>query len=115
PRVLLQLDRVIRDYKHRFNVAAIKTDLVAHSMGGDLARSLRAVSWFASDANFSAGNVHKLITIGTPHLGTPIATQLLRPENSCVTQVLAKDGSISISTATLSSNETVDGGVGDLQ
>ena len=89
--------------------------MVAHSMGGDITRSLRFVPGFTSSSNFDKGNVHKLITIGTPHLGSPLAIQLLNTNNACVATLMASKGNISFSTVTLSSGQTYTGGVGDLQ
>lgn len=115
PNVLNQINQIITDFKTTNGAAAVQADIVAHSMGGDITRSLRAVSSFASSSNFGKGGVHKLITIGTPHLGSPLATQLLQTSNVCVAGLLAGAGNISFSTVTLSAGGTVTGGVGDLQ
>jgi hypothetical protein len=62
--------------------------------------------------------VHKLITIGTPHQGSPVAVDLLpsggTDPNSCVRWVLKKAGSVSLQTATVN-GVPVSGAVGDLQ
>lgn len=62
-------------------IAAAQVDVVAHSLGGLLARS-RVVQSGAERAyrrrdNFGRGDYHKLITIGTPHRGTPVANFLI--------------------------------------
>src|SRR5205823_5091064 len=81
-----------------FVVAGVQTDIVAHSMGGDISRTLAfqlpfsLQSSFLSDTTFGQGSVHKLITIDTPHLGSPLATQLLQGTNSCVANLLAIGG-----------------------
>lgn len=70
-------------------------DLVAHSLGGLVSR------WALLDANFAAG-VRTLVTLGTPHFGTQIATllfsdlgQAMRPHSpviSRLTRQLAERG-----------------------
>ena len=114
PGVLQQIDQYISEFKTANNAAAVQAALVAHSMGGDIARTLRSVPSFASGINFDEGTVHKLVTIGTPHLGSPLAIQLLQANNACVAGLLASNGSIAFSTVTFSSR-TVTGGVGDLR
>jgi len=118
--VLAQITWFIDEFKNAHNpvgipVAAVQADLVAHSMGGDIARTLPLLSRFLSDDTFSSGSIHKLITIGTPHLGTPLATQLLQGTNSCVRNLLARQGSISFTSVTTTLGVTISGGVFDLQ
>lgn len=61
-------------------IASSQVDVVAHSMGGLVARAREAdVSLFnvyKRRENRFAGEIHKLITIGTPHQGTPAADWL---------------------------------------
>ena len=62
-------------------IAATQVDVVAHSLGGLLARS-RVVLPDAERAyrrreNYQRGYFHKLITIGTPHRGTAVADFLV--------------------------------------
>lgn len=54
-------------------MAVVQADVVAHSMGGDIARVMPTVTGFANQTNYGLGPVHKLITIGTPHQGSPLA------------------------------------------
>lgn len=74
--------------------ADVEADLITHSMGGDIARTLVLQPTFLSDQTFDLGSIHKLITIDTPHLGTPIASDLLSPGEigGCAESVLAKLG-----------------------
>jgi pimeloyl-ACP methyl ester carboxylesterase len=58
-------------------VAAVEADIVGHSMGGLIARTIAGLDTFLSADTFGQGDIHKLITIDTPHLGTPVAIQLL--------------------------------------
>jgi hypothetical protein len=52
--------------------ACSQADVVAHSMGGLLSR-LEYQRFGHQGANFCQGNIHKLITIGTPHHGSFLA------------------------------------------
>jgi hypothetical protein len=109
-----QIAADIYNFRMVNNAAAAQADVVAHSMGGTVARTIVKSARYPSTESFQQGNLHKLITIGTPHLGSPLAGQLLNG-NDCVRMALAKNGSISFSQATLSGNVTASGGVGDLQ
>ncbi|MFQ5804523.1 MAG: hypothetical protein ACE5JQ_16665 [Candidatus Methylomirabilales bacterium] len=64
-------------------VAAVQADIVTHSTGGLLARRLPLLGkgFFRAD-NFGVGDVHKLVNIGTPNLGTQVA-RFLR-QHPCV-------------------------------
>lgn len=115
---LSQLSADIESFKNRANplgilVADVQADIVAHSMGGAITRSFAVPSdsyTFYSDDNFLAGSVHKLITIDTPHLGTPVAIHLLQPANSCIANMMRFFGEPPIV-----SIEGVSGAAGDLQ
>jgi pimeloyl-ACP methyl ester carboxylesterase len=62
-------------------IAAAQVDVVAHSLGGLIARSRVAqpdgARAYRRRENFGRGDFHKLITIGTPHFGTPVANFLI--------------------------------------
>jgi len=64
-------------------IADTQVDVIGHSMGGLVARSrVRYPSPLYNRAeNFNQGDFHKLITVGTPHQGTPLANVLI--ENKC--------------------------------
>jgi PGAP1-like protein len=101
------------------NVGAVQADVVAHSMGGDIARTMAGLSAFTSQNNYGLGSVHKQITIGTPHTGTQLAFDLLPgpagDPNACVRNAWNRfGGDVSSMTATVNGS-TVDGAVGDLQ
>lgn len=113
PAVLAQLRESLKDFRERFKVAAIQSDVVAHSMGGDISRTMSSLQDFTSDDTYQKGPIHKLVTIGTPHLGTPLASQLLMSSNQCVRDKLAAHELISLKTATISGT-VVNGAVGDL-
>ncbi|CAB1084489.1 hypothetical protein D1AOALGA4SA_12009 [Olavius algarvensis Delta 1 endosymbiont] len=68
-------------YMRGRNIAATQVDVVGHSMGGLVARSMAAF-YDAKDKykaihNYNKGSIHKIITVGTPHLGTQIADFLV--------------------------------------
>ena len=131
PAVLRQITDWIGQFKAGANtqsdsVAAVQADIVAHSMGGNITRTLPLQQSalqvdpsknFLSVLNFDQGVVHKLITIDTPHLGSPLATQLLQSQNSCVANLLAlanKPAFGSVQALTSTGSFTVSGAVGDL-
>jgi pimeloyl-ACP methyl ester carboxylesterase len=64
-------------------VAVAQADVVAHSMGGVVTRQAEGLPEFADNSSFGIGSIHKLITVGTPHLGSPFATRLLQEQ--CMT------------------------------
>lgn len=114
----VQVEKMIRsyisDFKSSQNVAAVQADVVGHSMGGDISRSLASLSDFTSSDTYGQGIIDKLITIGTPHLGSPLAIDLLESDNSCSSDVLARSGQLSFTSVTIN-NGTVSGAVNDLQ
>lgn len=109
-----QIRQFISNFRHSNNVAAVTADVVAHSMGGDIVRTMALQPWFASNDTYGHGPIDKLITIGTPHLGTPLATDLLQDASKCVRQHLAKKRNASFITVTIN-GVPINGAVGDLQ
>jgi uncharacterized protein (TIGR03437 family) len=83
--------------------AVTQVDVIAHSMGGLVARSIVATE--KNKANYNSGYLHKLITIGTPHQGTPLADWLIANRNA----KLQKAGDISGILATVFGRTTVAG------
>lgn len=84
-------------------------------MGGDIVRTEALLAGFANNDTYGHGPIDKLITIGTPHLGSPLATDLLQDANKCVRQRLAKKVNPSFITVTTSLGPPINGAVGDLQ
>jgi pimeloyl-ACP methyl ester carboxylesterase len=120
PLVLKQLAAFVNEFKTGTNpdgipVAAVQADIVAHSMGGDITRTFPAVKGFYNNTTFALGGVHKMITIGTPHWGSPLAPHLLDNNNECVRGVLATSGSPSFTSVTFKNGTTTTGGVADLE
>jgi pimeloyl-ACP methyl ester carboxylesterase len=113
PFVMAAINNAVLDLENKYNVAAVQADVVSHSMGGLVVRTAASLPGFLGTANYGVGPVHKLITIGTPHLGTPLATQLLQSGNGCVRDFLAAAKLVSLQTATFT--VTLNGAVGDMQ
>lgn len=65
--------------------AATQLDFVGHSLGGLQVRSFsQRDEDFLHRDNFKKGYVHKLITIGTPHRGSPFGPELYDHSNDLV-------------------------------
>lgn len=91
--IFTALKRTIREARRdagRRSVAAAQVDIVAHSMGGLVARGFLVTklggvdrgpsgenSGYLLQSNFWQGSFHKLITIATPHFGTPAANYIM--------------------------------------
>jgi len=87
--------------------------------GGDITRTLPLQLTFLGSRNFGQGNIHKVITIDTPHLGSPLATNLLMSQNNCVRNLLAFGGmpsfqSVQVVTSMGPGALTLPAAVGDL-
>ncbi len=118
-KVIDQISSFVNTFKRGDNpasipVAAVEVDVVAHSMGGDVTRTMPLVSGFGSDATFGQGSVHKLITVDTPHLGSPLATGLLTSKNTCLRDAFNAAGMYSFTSVTTDSGQKIDGAIGDL-
>jgi pimeloyl-ACP methyl ester carboxylesterase len=114
PFVLDEIQEAVQDFRRLRQAAATQADVVAHSMGGTIVRTLEYLPAFTDFSSFGVGNVHKLITIGTPHLGSPLAIQLIQDANSCIRNLFAEKGRFAFFDATVN-GATVSGGAGDLQ
>jgi pimeloyl-ACP methyl ester carboxylesterase len=66
-----------RDAKKRRGIASAQVDWVGHSMGGLLPRSWVRSGFFRRPDNFGMGDLHKLVTLNTPHWGSPMANLLV--------------------------------------
>jgi pimeloyl-ACP methyl ester carboxylesterase len=73
-RILEVLDR----YNKQQHISASQVDIVAHSMGGLIARGLCQQNGYIAKANYMKGQIRRLITIGTPHFGAGLAGILYR-------------------------------------
>lgn len=57
-------------------ILCTRVDVVGHSMGGLLARIHTSSPLFATPLNRNHGNVRKIVTLDTPHAGSPLASFL---------------------------------------
>ncbi len=106
----------ITAYKNFRDAAMVQADFVAHSLGGVVTRTLENQPFLAHDWNtFGQGIVHKLITIASPHLGTPLATALLDESAPCVRNKLALAGKFSFQSVTLNDGAVLEGAAGDAE
>jgi len=65
-----------REHMRQMDVACTRVDIVAHSMGGILTRlymqnNFDSEHQFFRPDNFNGGDINRLITINTPHMGPP--------------------------------------------
>ena len=84
------LANIIQEHRSR-RIAATQAVIVAHSMGGLLTRQYIADFDGLSNQrpdNFGRGDIHKFITMGTPHWGSPVAwlTKTLRDHSNPLIQ-----------------------------
>lgn len=83
PVYLEQLWRALDVFRRNNSVASAQVDLVAHSMGGLVARAATLYPDYDVGSGFGKGPVHKMITLDTPHLGSGFASQLLAEGPGC--------------------------------
>ncbi len=75
PNVQRGIENVIKSLRKR-KIAATRINVVGHSMGGLVARQFFADNHgknFHRKDNFGKGDIYKLVTLGTPHFGSPLA------------------------------------------
>jgi|GEM_PF-6624253 len=73
--ILSAIKRGLAECKAK-GIACRQVNIVAHSLGGLMSKSLAQQTDFSNTDNFFQGYIHKLITIGTPHLGSPLGPLL---------------------------------------
>jgi pimeloyl-ACP methyl ester carboxylesterase len=71
---------VLKDF-HNKSIAASQVDIIAHSMGGLMARGFTQQPDYYNKTNYMKGYIHRLITIGTPHFGAPLSEFLFFHRN----------------------------------
>ena len=64
------IHKILEEY-HYFLIAASQVDIIAHSMGGLMARGFVQQPDYKKKENYMKGSIHRFITIGTPHFGGP--------------------------------------------
>jgi pimeloyl-ACP methyl ester carboxylesterase len=107
PAVARQIQTFIQQFNAGLNpilvpLASVQVDVVAHSMGGLIIGYLTTLPTYLSTSNFRQGSVHKLITLGTPHYGSPQAILSLLPQTKCTRDTGATQGRLSFSSAIVS-------------
>ena len=66
------IHKILEEY-HYFKIAASQVDVIAHSMGGLMARGFVQQPDYKGKENYMTGSIHRLITIGTPHFEGPLS------------------------------------------
>ncbi|GEN06371.1 choice-of-anchor A domain-containing protein [Myxococcus fulvus] len=72
------------------DIAVTQVEVLAHGMGGLMARRYVDGLNYKSASNLNAGTVNRLITLNTPHLGSRIADELKKVKD----KLLALDGGV---------------------
>jgi len=70
-----KIQEVLEEYNKK-NISASQVDIVAHSMGGLIARGLCQQNGYKAKENYMKGQIRRLITIGTPHFGAGLSGRL---------------------------------------
>lgn len=96
-------------------VAAVQMDLVGHSMGGLVSRAMTDLGDYYAPETLNGGYIHKLITVGTPHLGSPYAQEMVKPLNWCPRILKGFQGDRFVFQATTSNGQVIDGAMKELQ
>jgi pimeloyl-ACP methyl ester carboxylesterase len=120
PLVLTQLKSYLQAFRAgksplAIPVAAVQMDVVAHSMGGLVTRMMTYEKDYYAPETLNGGFVHKLITVGTPHLGSPFAAEMVKSTNWCprlLNNIFA--GDYFVTYAITPSGQTIDGAMQDL-
>jgi pimeloyl-ACP methyl ester carboxylesterase len=116
PLLLTGIVDAIREFRQANGAAAAQADVIGHSLGGLIARWAETLPQYGDQGSFGVGRIHKLITVGTPHFGSPFATALFQPQNQCLGgMMVSADSLIFGATVALTSGATVSGAVYDLQ
>lgn len=120
PKVLRKITDTLVDFKTGNNplnipLAAVQVDLIGHSLGGIMARTLPLLPQYLNNRNYSQGPVHKLITLDTPHLGSPLSAMLVNIlQNGCTRNWMAYYGMYSFNNVNYVGGGTDNGAVGEL-
>jgi len=65
-------------YNKQQHISASQVDIIAHSMGGLIARGLCQQNGYKAKENYMKGQIRRMITIGSPHFGAGLAGILYR-------------------------------------
>ncbi len=108
PRVSKKLVDAVRDIRRSNGIAAAQADVVAHSMGGLMIRKVENLPGFQGPDSFGVGRIHKLITAGTPYLGSPFASAVFNIP--ILGDVLGWNGRLAFGQSVTLTDSTVCGG-----
>lgn len=75
--LLSKIADVLDVYKAK-NIACTRVDIVAHSMGGLMAKRFLETNECYSARSYKQGMVRRIVTIATPHEGSPIANYFMK-------------------------------------
>ena len=67
-----KIQEVLEEQNKKY-ISVSQVDIVAHSMGGLIARGLCQQNGYKAKENYMKGQIRRLITIGTPHFGADLA------------------------------------------
>lgn len=70
------INTVLAQFRQK-EFAATQVDVIAHSMGGLLTRLYAGSNSFQRPDNYNKGDIHRLITLDTPHFGSSFANLLV--------------------------------------
>lgn len=82
-QAIAALKSMILEVLDRYNKQHISvSQVVAHSMGGLVARGLCQQKGYKANENYMKGQIRRLITIGSPHFGASLAGILYRQKDN---------------------------------
>jgi len=76
PKAKEGIDNALKQFRLNMN-AATQVDVIGHSMGGILTRLYANSAQNTRPDNFNQGDVHRLVTLDTPHWGSTLANLLI--------------------------------------
>ena len=76
PAVKKSVDNALKQFRANMN-AGTQVDLVGHSMGGILGRLYANSAQNTRVDNYNLGDVHRIVTLDTPHWGSTLANLLI--------------------------------------
>jgi hypothetical protein len=119
PIVFSQMQNAVANYSlaapqaGKQPVASVQVDVVAHSMGNPIARTmpytLLPPNSYLQTSNYGLGIMHKVISLSGPHFGSPMAIVALDPKNVCSWTVAAATGNYPLNAANFATSVTTGG------
>lgn len=76
-----RIQEVLEECNEKY-ISASQVDIVAHSMGGLIARGLCQQNGYKAKENYMKGQIRRLITIGTPHFGAGLSGILFQQKDN---------------------------------